>query len=80
MSILRLVSRRGLACLLSAALCQGALANNVQVKLEGSLVTIFGDNAANSILVSQNAAGDFVVTGRTGTTVNGLPTVRFPRL
>lgn len=85
MSILRLISRRGLACLLSAALChgalcQGVLANNVQVTLEGSLVTIFGDNAANSILISQSATGDFVVTGRTGTTVNGRPSVRFPRL
>jgi hypothetical protein len=80
MSILRKISRRGLAGLLTAALCQGALANNVQVNLEGSLITILGDNAANSILISQSATGDFVVTGRTGTTVNGLPSVRFPRL
>ncbi len=66
--------------MLSAAVCQSASANNVQVRLEGSLVTIFGDSAANSIVVSRTAAGDLVVAGRTGTTVNGRPSVRFPRL
>lgn len=80
MSFLKLFVRRGAALALSAVLCQGAMANDVQVRLEGSLVTIFGDNAANSILISQSAAGDLVVSGRTGTTVNGRPSVRFPRL
>ena len=80
MSIRKLLLRSCVAGMLSAAFCQVASANNVQVRLEGSLVTIFGDSAANSIVVSQNAAGDLVVAGRTGTTVNGRASVRFPRL
>ena len=30
-----------------------ALANNVQVAVEGSLLTLFGDNVSNSVLVEE---------------------------
>ncbi len=57
-----------------------ASANNVQVLLEGSLVKVLGDNFGNQIIVAQNAAGDVIVTGRNGTLVNGLPSVRLRRV
>jgi hypothetical protein len=53
-----------------------AWANNVQVALEGSLMTVFGDNANNSVLIEQTATG-IRVTGRTGTTINRRPSVNF---
>jgi hypothetical protein len=56
------------------------LANNVVAAREGSLVTIFGDNANNLITISQNSAGDLSVIGRNGTTVNGLTSVRFRQI
>lgn len=49
-----------------------AMANNVQVRLEGSLVTVFGDNAVNNVTITQNNAGDISFVGRNGTRINGL--------
>ena len=57
-----------------------AMANNVEARVEGSLLVIAGDNAANQILVARNAAGDVVVTGQNGTRINGVASARFPRL
>ena len=62
------------ALLASASLAQ---ANNVQVALEGSLLTVFGDNVANTVRISQTAT-EVVVTGSAGTLINGLPSVSFP--
>lgn len=53
-----------------------AWANNVQVALEGSLLTVFGDNANNGVLIEQTATG-IRVTGRAGTTINRRPSVNF---
>jgi hypothetical protein len=61
-------------------LAASASANNVEVLREGALVTVFGDNASNQIIVAQNLAGDVTVTGRNGTLVNGLPSVRLARV
>lgn len=56
--------------------CGGAaLANNVQVALEGQLLVVRGDNVANNLLISQNALGTIVLRGRNGTTVNGRASV-----
>ena len=57
-----------------------AMANNVEARVEGALLVIAGDNAANQILVARNAAGDVVVTGQNGTRINGVASARFPRL
>jgi hypothetical protein len=54
-----------------------AVANNVEARLEGSLLVVEGDSAANNIVVSQAVNGTIVVRGNNGTTVNGLPSVRF---
>ncbi len=51
-----------------------ASANNVQVRLEGSYLTIVGDNLANSVVFEKTTAG-IVVTGRNGTRVNGAASV-----
>ncbi|MBL8888523.1 MAG: hypothetical protein JNL67_00995 [Planctomycetaceae bacterium] len=51
--------------------------NNVQAALEGELLVVTGDDLANAITISRNIAGDVFVTGRNGTTINGLPSVRF---
>lgn len=64
----------GLFVLVSAG---AAMANDVQVAIEGSLLTVFGDNLGNSVLVEETVDG-IVITGRAGTTVNGLPSVSFP--
>lgn len=73
-------SIRLLALVLSGCIVPSAYANNVRALLEGSLLKVTGDNAGNSILISRNVAGDVTVTGRIGTKVNGLTSVRFPRL
>jgi hypothetical protein len=52
-------------------------ANNVQVAIEGSLLTVFGDNLGNSVLIAQSA-NEVVVSGQSGTLINGLPSVSFP--
>lgn len=58
----------------------GANANDVAAALEGSFLAVAGDAAANQIVISRNAAGDVVVAGQNGTLVNGVASVRFPRL
>jgi hypothetical protein len=73
-------SSRLLALVLAVCTVPATYANNVQALLEGSLLKVIGDNASNSILLSRNAAGDVTVVGRNGTKVNGLSSVRFPRL
>lgn len=80
MSLSRFNSGRLFAAALVACLAPTALANNVQALLEGSLLTVTGDNASNSVLISRSTTGDVTVAGRSGTTVNGLASVRFPRL
>lgn len=62
--------RVSLVCFSLLALSHSANANNVQSALEGSVIKIFGDNAANDIVISQNSAGTVTVLGRNGTTVN----------
>ena len=54
-------------------------ASNVQVALEGELLVVNGDNLANRITIATVASGDVVVTGRLGTTINGLPSLRLRR-
>lgn len=73
-------STRLLALVLAVCIVPATYANNVQALLEGSLLKVTGDNASNSILLSRNTAGDVTVAGRNGTRVNGLTSVRFPRL
>jgi hypothetical protein len=80
MSLSRLFSGRLLAVALTACLAPTAFANNVQALLEGSLLKVTGDNASNSVLISRSSTGDVTVTGRIGTLINGLASVRFPRL
>ncbi len=55
------------------------MAGDVAVALEGSLLRIDGDNLGNQIVVAQAASGDVVVSGQSGTLINGLPSVRFVR-
>jgi hypothetical protein len=74
------LSRRLLAFALVGCVAQSSFANNVQALLEGSLLKVVGDNAANSVLISRTATGDVIVSGRNGTTVNGVASARFPRL
>lgn len=80
MSLSRSALRRFLVAAFVCCLTPAARGNNVEALLEGSLLTVIGDNENNSVLISRNAAGDVFVTGRNGTSVNGLPSVRFPRL
>lgn len=54
------------------------MAGDVIAVLEGSLLTVEGDNLDNQIVMTRTAVGDLVITGQTGTLVNGLPSVRFP--
>jgi hypothetical protein len=69
-----------LGAVFAAGSCVGpAAANNVQAAIEGSLLTVIGDNFANDVSIVNNAAGDVIVRGNNGTLVNGLPSVRFPR-
>ncbi len=76
----KFVRKSGLAVVLAMGAGGNALANNVQVALEGSLMTVFGDNAANEIVISQSATGDITITGRNGTRVNNGPSARFRRV
>ncbi len=55
------------------------MAGDVIAALEGNLLVIEGDNLDNQITVSQLASGDVVVSGQTGTLINGLPSVRYVR-
>lgn len=80
MAISRFLSRKLIALAIAGCVAPTVSANNVQVALEGSLLTVVGDNANNSVLLNRTAAGDVIVSGRNGTLVNGLTSVRFPRL
>jgi hypothetical protein len=62
--------------LLVAPLASSVSANNVRVTREGSLLKVFGDNLANDVVVQQTSTGDILATGRNGTKVNGLASVR----
>ncbi len=55
------------------------MAGDVIAALEGSFLRVEGDNFGNLVAISQTARGDVVVAGQNGTTVNGLPSVRFER-
>lgn len=48
-----------------------AHAGNVEALREGSLLTVFGSSAPDNVLLLQTPAGDVVVLGFAGTTVNG---------
>lgn len=80
MSMKNLLKNVCLAGVASLASMGTAWANNVQVALEGSLLKVIGDNLGNDFVISQNIAGDITVTGRNGTTVNGRPSFRLPRV
>jgi hypothetical protein len=56
------------------------MAGDVIAALEGSLMTVEGDNLDNQVAITRNALGDIVIAGQNGTLVNGLPSVRFPRV
>ncbi len=71
----------GVSCVAAGEVSMAS--GNVQVALEGSLLTIFGDNVDNSIefkevLNATTQLPDITVTGLAGTLVNGLPSVTFP--
>ncbi|MCC6510866.1 MAG: hypothetical protein IT423_17320 [Pirellulaceae bacterium] len=75
------MGRQALAlALASGCLASSTLAGNVQVTLEGSLLKVRGDNTANSISMAQTAVGDVFVSGATGTTVNGRPSIVLRRV
>jgi hypothetical protein len=78
--LMKLSIRTVLGSLALFGLSGRAQANNVEARVEGSLLVIAGDNAANQIVVGRNAAGDVVVTGQNGTKINGVTSARFPRL
>ena len=54
------------------------MAGDVLAVLEGSLLTIEGDNLDNQIVMTRNVTGAIVITGQDGTLVNGLTSMRFP--
>lgn len=60
----------------TVAMGASTYANNVQAALEGELLVINGDNLSNRITIARANNGDVLVTGRQGTTVNGLPSLR----
>jgi hypothetical protein len=53
------------------------MAGDVAVAVEGSLMTIDGDNLDNQVVVSQALNGNVSVIGQNGTLINGLPSVTF---
>jgi large repetitive protein len=55
------------------------MAGDVMVALEGSLLKVNGDNLDNQIAITRNTAGDVVVSGQTGTLVNGMASFRLVR-
>ena len=55
------------------------MAGDVFVAIEGELLRVEGDNLANQVTLAQSSTGDLVVSGQNGTTINGLPSVRFAR-
>jgi hypothetical protein len=56
------------------------MAGDVFAALEGSLLTVQGDSLDNQITMTRTTTGDIVIAGQNGTLVNGLPSVRFPRV
>lgn len=68
------IAALGLAAFAGSAQAQ---TNNVQAALEGELLVVTGNDLANAITLNRSPAGDVFVVGRNGTTVNGLPSVRF---
>lgn len=69
------LSRLGIEALEGRSL----MAGDVFAAVEGSLLLVEGDNLDNQVTIAQTAAGDVVVSGQNGTTINGLPSVRFVR-
>ncbi|MFN7289305.1 MAG: hypothetical protein ACK5YR_05720 [Pirellula sp.] len=55
------------------------MAGDVFVAIEGELLRVEGHNLANQVTLAQSSTGDLVVSGQNGTTINGLPSVRFAR-
>ncbi len=55
------------------------MAGDVQAALEGSLLIVEGDALDNQLAITQTASGDVILSGQNGTTINGLPSVRFLR-
>lgn len=55
------------------------MAGDVFVAIEGELLRVEGDNLGNQVTLAQTSSGDLVVSGQNGTTINGLPSVRFVR-
>lgn len=53
------------------------MAGDVMVALEGSFMTVQGDNLDNQVTIARAANGNVVVSGQTGTLINGLPSVTF---
>lgn len=80
MLVRNLFNRMLVAAAIATSAATTSWANNVQVALEGSLLVVRGDNAANDISLTQNSVGTIVVRGRNGTLVNGLASVTFPRV
>ena len=76
MSVTKVLGRL-LFCGLAIALAERASANQIEAAVEGELLKVFGDNAANGVAITQTARGDLVVRGFNGTTVNGQGSVRF---
>lgn len=56
------------------------MAGDVIAALEGSLLTVEGDNFDNQIAITRSTVGDIVISGQNGTLVNGLPSFRFPQV
>ncbi len=77
---IRRVARLGLTFGLAGLVPGVALAGNVQVALEGSLLKITGSNTADSISLVQTAAGMCFVTAGTGTTISGRNSVVLRRV
>jgi hypothetical protein len=68
-SILR--SARFPSLLIACGAAATAAASDVTALAEGSLLTVAGDSAANNVAIIETSAGDVVVVGLSGTTVNG---------
>ncbi len=56
------------------------MAGDVVAALEGSLLKVEGDNFDNQIAITRTVTGDIVIAGQNGTLINGLPSVRYPRV
>src|SRR4051794_41909538 len=79
-TLIRLASRR--RALAGALLAAGALAATgasaqaaTTASLSSGVLSVSGDNLANTITVSRDAAGTVLVNGGAGTVLGGTPTV-----